>query len=82
MTKQCLNWSGTYILIEWNWILRCSIRMSGEVIGRIVKLLLSMASSECMWKLLCVVRGQQVYRDEWDPSLQDYVTMKHQQHNT
>ena len=34
-----------------------------------------MAGSEDVWKLLCVVRGYHVYKDVWDPYLEDEFTI-------
>ncbi len=40
-----------------------------------------MADSEHQLKLMCVVRGYHVYKDVWDPYLEDDFTTKHQRHN-
>ena len=42
---------------------------------------LSMAGSGDVWKLLCVVRGYHIYKDVWDPYLEDEFTTKHQRFN-
>ena len=37
----------------------------------------SMAGSQDEWKLLCVVQGYDVYKNAWDPYLEDEFTTKH-----